>query len=297
MESKVKFQFLPVKFAWAAIHPDPSGIIYFIGGAFFGSFPSLFYRFFLESLFHQRFTIVALPFRFSFRHWSIALSFVENQNDVLKAIEEEAVKQGFDYTLYTRARETGPTARKLFQEYWIGHSLGCKYIGLLELLTDLEMFDRKNVLSQCAGSPQAQYIDSLINKSHLETVSLYNQPSVLLDPIIADIDNAVPIKVLQKLFTRIISVLPSRDETLCLVQHSKLFSLTAVISFKSALAQDSVSQLKFILKNRLNHFKELTVNDSWTGKHLSILGINSGDQTIVDAVIEQLRKYTSRQAV
>ena len=62
------FKFRPISFSWVAIHPNPKGIIQFIGGAFFGTFPTVFYRYFLEELFKQGYTIIALPFKFSFRH-------------------------------------------------------------------------------------------------------------------------------------------------------------------------------------------------------------------------------------
>ncbi|HEY9709264.1 MAG TPA: DUF1350 family protein, partial [Oculatellaceae cyanobacterium] len=65
------FKFIPLSSSWVAIHPKPKGVIQFIGGAFFGSLPTLFYRHFLSKLFANGYTIIALPFRFSFEHWSI----------------------------------------------------------------------------------------------------------------------------------------------------------------------------------------------------------------------------------
>lgn len=200
------------------------------------------------------------PFGFRFITGLCALSFLENQHYILREIEEEAIKQGFDPTLYTEVRETANIEKKPFQEYWVGHSLGCKYIGLLELLTDFEIFDRKDALCQCVGHPQAQYIDTLIDKSSLETISLYNQPSILLDPVISDLDNAVPIRALQRLFSRVVKVLPSRKETFYLVNRERLFSLTSIISFESKLSQESGSQLKTILEQRLSHFQRIAIN-------------------------------------
>jgi len=49
MQSSFRFQ--PLLFSWVALHPKPKGVIQFVGGAFFGSFPTLFYRYFLSQLF------------------------------------------------------------------------------------------------------------------------------------------------------------------------------------------------------------------------------------------------------
>jgi hypothetical protein len=43
-----QFKFRPMSSSWVAIHPQPKGIIQFIGGAFFGNFPTVFYRYFLS---------------------------------------------------------------------------------------------------------------------------------------------------------------------------------------------------------------------------------------------------------
>ena len=273
-----------------AIHPQPVGIIYFIGGAFFGSMPTLFYRFLLKSLFVNGYTVVALPFRFSFRHWSVALSLAENQNEIRQALLEEAKKQGFDTTLYQETLENPQDIR----EYWIGHSLGCKYIALLELLTDFEIFEQQTGLFTCLGEQQAQKIDCMIDKSNLHSVSLYNQPSILLDPVISDLDNAVPIKALQRLLSRLIKVNPSRDETFCLIDKSRLFTLTSILSFNSQLAETSVTRLKHLLAQRLLGYQPIPVNPSWLGKHLAVLGVNRGQSGIIEAIMEQLAKSRYR---
>ena len=287
----LKFRFLPTRFSWVAIHPQPIGVIYFIGGAFFGSAPTLFYRFLLKSLFLEGYTIVALPFRFSFRHWSVALSLAEHQDEIRQNLVEEAKKQGFDTALY---KEAAKNTSKKIREYWIGHSLGCKYIALLELLTDFEISKQQMGLLECLGKQQTQKIDRLIDKSSLSSVSLYNQPSVLLDPVISDLDNAVPIRALQNLLSRFIKVSPSRRETFCLIDKSRLFALTSIISFNSQLAETSVTRLKQLLAQRLLAFQAISVNPLWLGKHLAVLGIERGQSAIVDAVVDQLDKSRHR---
>ena len=51
MPSHLHFQ--PISFSWVALHPQPKGVIQFMGGAFFGSFPTVFYRYFLGQLFES----------------------------------------------------------------------------------------------------------------------------------------------------------------------------------------------------------------------------------------------------
>ncbi|EDX84783.1 conserved hypothetical protein [Synechococcus sp. PCC 7335] len=286
-----KFRFFPTRFTWAAIHPRPIGVVYFIGGAFFGSFPTLFYRFLLKSLFYRGYTVIALPFRFSLRHWSIALSLLENQDDIRREIQEEAQKQGFETVLYEQEAKIN-TAK--IKEYWMGHSLGCKYIALMELLTDFEIFDKQNALIQCLGPQQAERISTQIDKSSLASISLYNQPSILLDPVISDLDSAVPIKPLQRLLSRLIQVLPSRQETFCLVRNSNLFALTSIIAFNSRVAEDSIVKLKQILKKTLLDFRSVPVEKSRLGNHLAPLGVSSGNQAIVEAVYDELEKSRKR---
>ncbi|MEO0868521.1 MAG: DUF1350 family protein [Cyanobacteria bacterium J06642_11] len=46
-----KFRFMPCGHSWVALHPQPKGIIQFIGGALLGTFPTVAYRHFLKTLF------------------------------------------------------------------------------------------------------------------------------------------------------------------------------------------------------------------------------------------------------
>jgi hypothetical protein len=285
------FRFFPIRFTWAAIHPAPVGVVYFIGGAFFGTFPTLFYRFLLKSLFHRGYTVIALPFRFSFRHWSVALSLLENQDSIRQEVEEEARKQGFETALYTQV--SGINTPKI-KEYWVGHSLGCKYIALMELLTDFEIFDKHNAMLHCLGNLQAEQIDQLINKSPLASLSLYNQPSILLDPVISDLDNAIPTKSLQLFFSRLVQVLPSRAETFCLIKNSNLFALTSIIAFDSKVAEESVTELKQILDRRLLTLRTVVVKGARLGKHLAAMGVGSGSRPLVEAVVDELQKAGNR---
>jgi hypothetical protein len=123
---KPVFKFRPISSSWVAIHPNPKGVVQFIGGAFFGTFPTLFYRYFLSQLFAEGYTIIALPFRFSFRHWPIAVSLFKEQEVISQELVAIAKKIGYEYNIY----------QEKSNYFWIAHSLGCKYVAMLEFLSD-----------------------------------------------------------------------------------------------------------------------------------------------------------------
>ncbi|HEY9861594.1 MAG TPA: DUF1350 family protein, partial [Candidatus Obscuribacterales bacterium] len=95
-----EFKFQPVSFSWVALHPEPKGVVQFIGGAFFGTFPTVFYRYFLRKIFEQGYTIVALPFRFSFHHWSIAASLFAEQSRLRTELTTLAQHSGYQHRIY-----------------------------------------------------------------------------------------------------------------------------------------------------------------------------------------------------
>ena len=66
--------FSPLHFGWVALPPQPKAVVLFIGGASFGTYPTLCYRGFLRILHDLDHVVVGLPFRFTFRDQDIALS-------------------------------------------------------------------------------------------------------------------------------------------------------------------------------------------------------------------------------
>jgi hypothetical protein len=283
-------KFLPLNFSWVALHPQPIGVIYFIGGAFFGTFPTLFYRYLLTNLFNKGYTIVALPYRFTFRHWSVAISLVKDQETLKAAMIDEAKHRGYDYSIY----QEDPTSKK-DNYFWLGHSLGCKYIALLELLSDLEnqkqtkqeliaKFAKKN---NCIPEQEQKSLEDALIGVDLEKISLKNQPSILMAPAIEGLEGAIPVfrnggfKGLQDFLNKIgIKVEPSQEETFCLINQSQLFNLTRLIYFNqdTRIAAATVKWLLANLGERLAGKKELK------GGHLAPLGWIKGDPKISQTV-------------
>ena len=273
-------RFTRLKDSRVAIHPNPKGVVFFIGGAFFGTFPTIFYRSLLKEIFNRGYTIIAFPFRLTFDHWSTAINLAEDRYEIQQKLTEKAKGLGYDYRIY----EENPNSKDS-NYIWLGHSLGCKYIALLELLTDLEKQDFQLDLGACVDDLQAESIIQLLSHVSLDKISLLNQPSILIDPVISDLDNAVPVKSLRRIVNRFIKVQPSRKESYCLINRSKLFRLTSIIDLNSSLSEDTVMRLKELLAANLSDFKSLPI-----GNHLAPLGFKRSNSAVVKAVLDGIEK-------
>ncbi len=237
-----RFRFQPLSHSWVALHPQPQGVIQFIGGAFFGTYPTLFYRRLLKPLFEAGYTIVALPFRFTFDHWSIALSLLAEHYCMRQAIIEAALRQpGYRVDAYLDAASYS----------WVGHSLGCKYVVLLELLSCPE--ETLTMYFDGMGVARKQW-NMIVKSLHILTDSLrqlegnihhmtgqsvnyglpsiYNEASLLLAPAITDLAGAIPLKPLEKLFSNVLTVYPTVEQTHALIARSRLFNLTHLFEFE-----------------------------------------------------------------
>lgn len=261
-----EFRFEPLGQSWVAFHPQPQGIIRFIGGTFFGSFPTLFYRYFLKKLFEAGYTIIAIPFRFTFDHWSVAISLLGTQNDLVDILIAAAENRGYDSQVYTTASNY----------FWIGHSLGCKYIALLEVLSTA---DKHSNIAECADEKTSQQVAERLGQQR----TIFNQPSVLIAPNIADTKSAIPIPAVAYLLDSLgWGVLPNRHQTRCLIRTSNLFNLTALIAFEQDDISGNVDRENldvYWLIHTLG-YKNL-IYQELLGKHLEPVGIQLG-KYIVD---------------
>lgn len=282
-------RFQPISFSWVAIHPEPKGVIQFMGGAFFGSLPTLFYRYFLQSLFASGYTIVALPFRFSFQHWAIALDLLQEQQVLRQSLIEL----------------TGNPLYQATANYcWIGHSLGCKYIALLELLSG-------EAWPQHAAICLPQFADpAWTTRAALKQVSILNQPTLLIAPDISDTESAIPIPVVARWLDRFrLGVAPTRSQTQCLIERSALFNLTALISFAddrvagSATDADQAANQNpetqadndvLWLVRQLDKRQATLLHQALPGRHLAPLGIKIGTMILGFSPGNWLRPVQSR---
>ena len=291
METKLKFR--PMHFNWIAMHPQPIGVVHFIGGAFFGTFPTIFYRYILRQLYLQGYTIVVLPFRFTFRHWSVAIALVRDRQQLRQAMITEAKRLGYEYKIY----EEEPISQKP-NHFWLAHSLGCKYIALLELLTELEHRETREFLGNCAGASQATDIENSLKGVDFEEISLKNQPSILLAPVISGIESAVPVPALAELMKKLgLDVQPTVKQTRCLINKSSLFGLTAAIAFaKDKIASnpnlDSDGEPIGTVQWLQKHVPAIKFSELPNRGHLAPLGFHSGDGQLADEIINSLKTET-----
>ena len=181
------YKFKAISRSWVAISPrkKPLGVIEFIGGAALGTFPTIAYQHFLTTLWEYGYTVIAVPHPLSFNHSKVA-KFLKQERDI--------IRNALDYP-------------KTIPHIWVAHSLGCKYVALLEIQKDI-----------------------------------IDQPSLLIAPNIGSTKNAVPSDRLARLLDRLgWGVNPSRDVTLKWIEeavtNNELFHITSLLS----LEQDCIS--------------------------------------------------------
>jgi hypothetical protein len=293
---KTKFRFQPLSFSWVAIHPNPKGVVQFIGGAFFGTFPTVSYRYFLENLFEEGYTIIALPFRFTFRHWPIAISLLKEQAVLADEIYQIAKRLNYQADIYADPKKY----------FWIGHSLGCKYIALLEFMSG-DIW--RKILAECNqdGKIKIQQIEEALKDIPHPRRSIKGQPSLLIAPDISDTQSAIPKPlafIAHFLDKYNLGVLPTRKQTLCYINNSQLFNLTALISFdRDTIAGSENDRAKLPAEREnsdvlwlIEHLKKgkfPLLHKEISGKHLEPVGIKIGDYVVdlnpLDKFIEPIK--------
>lgn len=279
-------RFQPLHFGWVALPPRPKAVVIFIGGAFFGTYPTFFYRGFLRILYDLGYVVVALPFRFTFRHWDIALSLSIYLAELKKEVN----------ALLTSTSSGGglqePNTETRAPYLWVAHSLGCKYVALLELLSESEDMSSMRAIKDAFAEVDPRQLKELVARLELieaEQLSLLNQPQLLVDPVIASLDAAIPWKPLEKIFAPLLKVIPSRETTFRLIDKSTLFSLTKVFSLHSKTAHDTIDRLKQVVrKPPLQPIETVCVHLATPkpplGVHLAILGLKATDGAIAETI-------------
>lgn len=279
-------RFQPLHFGWVALPPRPKAVVIFIGGAFFGTYPTFFYRGFLRILYDLGYVVVALPFRFTFRHWDIALSLSIYLAELKKEVNALLTLTGSDGGVQE------PNAETRVPYLWVAHSLGCKYVALLELLSESEDMSSMRAIKDAFAEVDPRQLKELVAKLELieaEQLSLLNQPQLLVDPVIASLDAAIPWKPLEKIFAPLLKVIPSRETTFRLIDKSTLFSLTKVFSLHSKTAHDTIDRLKQVVrKPPLQPIETVCVHLATPkpplGAHLAILGVKATDAAIAETI-------------
>ena len=196
--------------SWVAEPKNPVGVVEFYGGEGFGIYPQKTYAHFLQQLFAANYTIIAVPFQMGLNHARIAQHLL---------LERNCIRGYLGYT------EDDPP------HFWVGHSIGCKIIALLEGGTE----------SRPKGlwKPPQSYTAKL---PPMEIRGIYDEPSLLLAPANPGTAQSVRLPIVPDLLDDLgLGVQPPRKELVHLVEDNDLFGLTAVISFKNDMAAGNMS--------------------------------------------------------
>jgi hypothetical protein len=254
----------------------PVHMVHLIGGFTFGSLPQIFYRRLAEELCSEKhYSVVLHPFPFNPfvpDHWSLALALYVR----LRTLQLRDLPRLSDHN---------PFYLKRSNHVWLGHSLGCKLIELLELLS-LPPDPRRAALRQILSAAEVDRIERLIGdtvdrlqgmarqitpqsaSSADESFSIewnrqlsrrkdgkplqfiLDQPSVLMAPQISGATR-IPATDL-RLYNA--AVQPSWEQTCYLVRsQSSIFNLTDLIRFSDdTIAADDIVFLRQVLELRHN---------------------------------------------
>ncbi|NTV63396.1 MAG: DUF1350 family protein [Oscillochloris sp.] len=229
-----------------ARQPNPIGVVEFYGGQFFGQLPATTYDYLLGALFDAGYTIIAVPFEFSFDHVAVADNLLRERDQVRDHLPELANVPHF----------------------WVGHSVGCKFIALLEAYTD-----------------QASQLFLPPGRDPASTRrGIYDEPSLLLAPDIGDTDSALPLPVLAKILDALgLGIRPTRAETQQLIVEDDLFNLTALISFENdtvagnAAGSPDKSDVAWLLQTLRDRGGQTLLHRELAGGHLVPVGIRLAD--------------------
>lgn len=275
-----RLQFVPCFHSWVALHPQPKGVIQFVGSALFGTFPTLTYRHFLKSFFEAGYTVIALPFRFTLHHWSIAVDLLDEHYGLRTSLIELAIARGYDPGIYLDSANYT----------WVGHGLGCKYVMLLELLSalpgsiaaDLQQSgqDNQQLHEIQRGlsllSHRLRLVEKRIRQLTGQSVdygqpSIMHQTSLLLAPAITD---SILTKLLQLFSNQRLVISPTVEQTHQLIEQSRLFNLTGLIQF--ARDRKTAGTCQQLMQNQPHLRRRLL-----RGNHLEPVGLQLG-QLVVD---------------
>jgi hypothetical protein len=254
----VDLNYRRISFSLVAEHPAPIGVVQFYGGQFFGQLPATWYSYLLEALYREGYALIVTPFRFGFNHVAIAGTLLYERDVV---------------------RRTVPSMANL-THFWVGHSLGCKFITLLEAYTD--------PLNGAFTPPG-------VTAANAARQGILDEPALLMAPDIGDTSATLPVPILPQILDSLnLGVQPSRADTQKLIREDDLFGLTSLISFSNDNIAGSVDQSPeksdvawFVkeLESRVGGDRRFYHREI-AGDHLTPLGIQ-----VADLVLEaNLRK-------
>lgn len=288
-----------------AYNPNPKGIIQFVGAFVFGSFPENSYKYLFQYLYKQGYSIIIhrFPFNlFQFEHFPVAIELLTNLYKARVKIIEK-LKEIYPKQLDFYVNDAN--------YFWLGHSLGCKYILLLEILSDSDKKRRNQILELSLRSEHQYELYNAIEKLDLEreqaelligrilnrpykmgSYFIRDQPSLLLAP---EFNNTIQLLNLSFRPSSRFGF-PNRQEMKSLIEKStELFKLMSLISFNlDGLAYDDVDYLKDQLQ--LRGFLPF-LHKVFFGGHFEPQGLHLEQLALcIDLILQELRKRQQQGA-
>ncbi len=229
--------------SWVSQPPNPIGVVEFYGGEGFGLFPTTSYAYFLESLYAAGYAVIAVPVDFGSDHYRIAYRLLVERDQVNAYL---------------------PQLRGL-PHFWVGHSVGCKFIGLLEALTEGET----NTFKLPSGYEDLPPIRGILD-----------EPSLLMAPDISDTSAAIPVPFIANLLNAVgLGIRPTRVQTQQLIENDDLFNLTAIVSFANdtiagnAAGDPAKSDVAWFIQTLSQRQDGFLLHQEIPGKHMEPSGI------------------------
>ena len=296
LENDTYIRFKPFANSWVAIHPHPKGVIQFVGSFFiFGSLPTIFYNSLLRNLYNKGYTIIVYPtslippLRWKLKlvdHWQASIRLLK---------EEYATKvELITYLLKHTNQDSLDIYLSQSNYFWVGHSLGCKYISILEVLSGNPQ-DINSNLATCKFNPQELKIiesdlknleserincdhkinqllaSKEINKQISSKKSIIDQPAIFIAPEIYGTQDSNGATI------PIFKIFPSGQKTLCLIQKSNNnFNLTALMAFEGdEISEDDVQALKKEFSSRDINQNDKLIYNRFDGYNLKIKQLSS----------------------
>lgn len=181
--------------------PDSPGVVEFYGGYGFGHLPLASYGWLLDAVYAAGYSLIVVPYSSGFDHWKTAGRLLKEREAVLRAV---------------------PELRGL-PHWWLGHSLGCKLILLLDAATSAA-----NEFQPPTGGAEA----------FRGLRGVRDDRVVLMAPDISGTSAAIPVRWLAWLLDLLgLGVRPTPAETYALLERAGVFRRAGLMAF----AGDTIS--------------------------------------------------------
>jgi len=248
---KVPSKWLPLQHSFVKINPNAKGTVIFIGGYLYGTLPTTSYSDLLNGMYQKDFTVISYSYSpVQLSHWKLSNDLLEEIEHLQNDIIDEAKRRGYPTEVYYDD-----------DKYcFVGHSLGCECISLIQFLSFTK--DKQKKLLQEAleklGPEQVTHFDFSDVDSLPEEKPVPYKASLLMAPCFKD-----PLR----------GIRPKQELMRYAIENGPLLPLTALISFKGDdIASEDVNWLHQNLSpESLVGFEELSFQSNlpwWAAQSL-----------------------------